>query len=166
MRLILPSIVLLAIFALPGVAAADAWSMPGFACRPRPADLDRYEETGLGVTFKGNATGYVQFRCPVTGFGNFQATKIGITYRDSDPSSNNYVAAFLYEISKGANSGFIVGQIFSSSDCSGTDVHYCERDLSLNSFDFDNNYYFVSVHLYRLNSGASETFYAVHLREQ
>ena len=159
-------ILLGSVFLMSHTASAATWSSSGSVCEPGVDGAGLYTFSGAKFLFSGSNTGEVRTRCQVSnpmdsGVPPWNTMVVG--YQDPDGTGINYqVTAQLVRVDKSTGVSTFI-KTFSSNSFVGTGATSHSASFT-HTFDFDNNAYFVTLTLDRVDSTNNPAVWFVQLK--
>lgn len=147
--------------ALPALAATPIWTAAGTTAVIDETSVPLYALTPPFIGFSSTAgngiiTAYFNVTdISATGFPSWNTLEISAL----DTSSQSYVAASLFRLDKCTGAVTLLCGITSTDYVSPT----CHRCTFTNSLDFTQYDYYVTVNIYRSNTGLTPRLYAVRI---
>lgn len=161
------------LFALCFTGAAEAavvWSSPGTGCVPNDATIkfDRPKEGVASVQHAAGNLDLIVLTCTLRHTSSATSWVLQLTYQDSTGTAPSaFVRARLYRMpltgAAAATPVFIVGA--SSDSSSATTLNTATSPFFGQTFDFNNNVYWVRVELDRTTTGQTVIFHSAALSE-
>jgi hypothetical protein len=154
------------LFLISHTASAATWSTSGSVCEPGVDSSGLFTFNDAKFLFAGTNTGEIKARCHVTnpmdsGVPAWNTMVVG--YQDPDGTGINYqVTAQLVRVDKSSGVSTIV-KTFSSNSFVSTGA--TSHNVSFtHTFDFDNNAYYVTLTLDRVDSSNNPAVWFVQLK--
>jgi len=174
MKMMISTALVLGLSSATAMANASAWSSPASGCVVEPAGTALASQRAIqgDVHFATGQTGTIRLSCPIHGFGT-QAVNdpdhFLLTFYDTDATTDNctFKASFLRQNTNATEGGATIATYDGAADttlASSSPFRNAESLSFTHTWNFDTNYYWVEVELFRNTTACDIDFIGVERR--